>query len=128
MELSPREAISYSATEEFPNISWSPVVHCRAYKRPPLVPTLNHMNLIRNILILSFHLWGLVVSFLLTFLPKPYILSSLPTHPPWLDHSNYIWQKTPRAIFSTLLLFYRTWVEMFSSEPVFRHPQSMFFP
>jgi hypothetical protein len=42
-----------------------------------------------------------VVSFLLSFSPKscmhssspPFLLNALPSHPPWLDHSNYAWKR-----------------------------------
>jgi hypothetical protein len=60
-----------------------------------------HPISLRSILILSTHLrlGLLVVSFLLAFSPISYMHSFsphscymlCPSHPPWLDHSNYVW-------------------------------------
>jgi hypothetical protein len=61
-----------------------------------------HPISLRSVLILPSHIRPGVpsVSFLQVFLPKPYMHSSSlpcvhmpwPSHPPWLDHCNYIWR------------------------------------
>jgi hypothetical protein len=57
------EAASCTATLEFPNILWNPMVHNRIHKKTPLVPILRQINAVhttpsylRYILILSSHL------------------------------------------------------------------------
>jgi hypothetical protein len=46
MELSPREAVIRSDTQEFPSILWNPEVHHRVHKSPPLIPTQRQTNAI----------------------------------------------------------------------------------
>jgi hypothetical protein len=62
-ELSPSwEVANYVATKELPSILWSPKIHHRVHKNPPLVPILSqidpvqsHPTSVRSILILSTH-------------------------------------------------------------------------
>jgi hypothetical protein len=50
MELSPSsEATSRSSAQEFPNILWNPKFHNPVYKKHPLVPILNQINLVYTI-------------------------------------------------------------------------------
>jgi hypothetical protein len=109
VELSPSwEAASHSAIPEFCNILWNLEVHYHVRKSchwflfgtssiPPPNPTS-----VRSFLILttSLHLGLPMVTLLLAFPLKSYINSSshvyympCPSHPSWLDHSNYTWQR-----------------------------------
>jgi hypothetical protein len=112
MELSSSwEVANCAATQELPSILWNPKVHYRVQKSSPLVPILNQINPIytihpislRPILILFTHLHlglpnGLLLSgfpdnILYAFLLSPFVLHACPSHPPWLNHSNYTWRK-----------------------------------
>jgi hypothetical protein len=79
-----------------------------------------------------------VVSFLLAFPPNPCKLcipllshafyKPCPSHPHWLDHSNYMWRwvQVMKILIipniSTLLLFHPSWDQIFSSAPCSQTP------
>jgi hypothetical protein len=108
MELSPSwEAANCAATLELPSVLWNPKVHYRIHKSPPLVPILSQIDpvhiiasYLRSILILSTHVrLGLPSGFfpyhqypIRTHLLPHSCYMPCPSHPPWLDHSNYSWR------------------------------------
>jgi hypothetical protein len=61
-----------------------------------------HPTSLRSILILSTHLRlglpsglfpsGFPINIVYAFLLSPFVLYACPSHPPWLDHSNYVWR------------------------------------
>jgi hypothetical protein len=145
MELSPSwEAANCASTQELPSILWNPKVHYHIHKSPPLVPILSQIYPVhttppwlRSILILSTYLRlglrsGLFPS---GFPPISYIPHSCympcPSHPPWLDHSNYTWRRVqvmkleapPYAVFSNLLSHHLSSVQIFFSAPCSRTPE-----
>jgi hypothetical protein len=126
MELScPWETASCAAIQELPSILWNPKVQYRVHNSPPLVPILSrsmqsvplHPLSLRSILILSTHLLrGLRSGLFPSGLPADsYMHSSalhssympLPSHSPWLDHSNYTWRRV-QVIKLLIMQFSRT--------------------
>jgi hypothetical protein len=110
MEASPSwEANSCLATREIPSISWNPDVRYHVHNNPSLFPMLRRMNPVLTSSSFSV-IFILIVSSLIRLglptglFPSDFparILNALlshacynpcPFHPPWLDHSNYIWR------------------------------------
>jgi hypothetical protein len=112
MEMSPYwETASRSACQVFSKVSWKRNVHCRVYKSPPLVPILNqiipvhstpsyfstiHFNISLSPIFRSFYwylsFWISYQSTLCVLILPHSCYMPCPSHPPLLDHSNYIWR------------------------------------
>jgi hypothetical protein len=117
MEQSPSEADSHSASQNIPQLLWSPKIHYRAHKSAPLVPILSHMNPVH------------------IFPPNfPEIHSNVlfPSTPMSSDHnfvciylSHACYMSLPSHSFLYFLLLRSTYSPQ---HPVLKHPQSMFFP
>jgi hypothetical protein len=116
MEMSPYwEATSCPATQDFPNILWNPKFHYRINEITPLVSILRQISPYHVIPFLKID-FNMVLpptsrppSFWLSH-QNPICIPLLshaaympcPSHPPWLDLSNYIW----RRVQVMKLLFY----------------------
>jgi hypothetical protein len=108
----PWEVINCAATQELPSVLWNPKVHYRRHKSPPLVPILSQIDPIHTIPAyrskIHFNIvhpptsWSSQWSRSLRLshqypicippLP-PSCYMPFPSHPPWLDHSNYTWRR-----------------------------------
>jgi hypothetical protein len=112
------EGASRSGTQGFPYISWNPKDY--SMSSPPLVPILRHISQVHttqshsfkthfNIIMppmsrlsyLSLSFWFSQQNSLCVPLITYECYMPCPCHPPWLDHSNYIWH---RVIFAMLLI------------------------
>jgi hypothetical protein len=142
------EATSYPVTQELSsNLSNRKVYYC-VHKSPPLVPILNHINLVhttptcvRSILILSTHLVclglpsGLFPSDFSTSILYAFLLSHLCYmvclfHPPSTDHTNYTWQRVQVIKLSIMQLSPLSchYIFFWSSAPSSQTLQSMSLP
>jgi hypothetical protein len=109
MELNPCwESTNCAATQELPSILWNSKIHYRVHKSPPMISIPSQTNPIhpipsylRSILILSTHLHlgppsdlfpsGVSTNNLYAVLFPRSCYMPCPFHPPWRDHSSYVW-------------------------------------
>jgi hypothetical protein len=151
--ISSWETASCAPIQEFPSILWDSKVHYCVHNSTPVVPFLSLINPVNttpsyptkihfNVIHPPHVLVLLVVSFLPAFPPIFYMHASsshscympCPSHPPWLDHSNY----TGRRVKVTKLLimqfsptsrhFISLWSKYSPQCPVLKYPQSTSFP
>jgi hypothetical protein len=100
MEMSPSwGAANCAATQEFPRNVWDLKVHHHIQKNPPLVPNLSQTDPVHTTpLYLSIshlclgHPIGIPLCPHSCYMPCP-------SHPPWLDHSNYTWWRSSLCSF-----------------------------
>jgi hypothetical protein len=149
MELNPSwEAANCEATQELPIILWNLKVYFHVHKSPKLAPILSQISpvhttpsYVRSISILTthLHLGRPGGPFLLAFQPIPFMHSSSPpscympspSHPPWLDHSNYTWRRV-QVMKLLIMQFSPTSCHFISlrskyspQHPVLKRPQSV---
>jgi hypothetical protein len=89
-QRTPWEAASCSDNQEFPNILWNSKVCYCVHDSHPLVPTLSRINPVHTTrLILTRLLLGIFSGLFLSGFPTQMSPHSCPSHPPWLEHSDY---------------------------------------
>jgi hypothetical protein len=152
-ELSPFwEAANCPATQELPSILKNPKVHPRIHNNPPVVPILSQIDpvptipsYLRSILILSTQLrLGLPTGSLSFWLSHQYPICiprlshscymPCPSHPPSLDHSNYVWRgvQVMKLLAMQFLPISGRFISLRSKYSpqhlVLKHPQFVFLP
>jgi hypothetical protein len=143
-------ASNCTATQELPNILRNPKVQYRTHKRSSLIPILSQIIPIHTIpsclpkirfdivhppTSCSSH-WHLYFWFsqqyLICIFPLPFVLHPRPSHPTWLDHSNYTWRRVQVMkllimLFSPTSCHFNPLRSNYSHQhPVLTHPHSVF--